>query len=149
MYEPYSRQALPSKEYRELLGSAICVFNSNNSFVIENILANDQSNEFSWHELIDRTSGDLSKPIKDTITKRSNTKIAQKFENIIQKRNRIAHSFQVTDSKESDYSDGIDNQILATKYKNGKQEYITQDFLHNFIKENEELSDMLHKFRDF
>ena len=27
MYEPYTRQSLPDKEYRELLGSAICVFN--------------------------------------------------------------------------------------------------------------------------
>ncbi len=35
MYESYSKQALPSKEYRELLGTALCVFNSNNNFVIE------------------------------------------------------------------------------------------------------------------
>ena len=41
MYEEYSRQALPSKKYRELLGSALCVFNSNNAFVIENILRVD------------------------------------------------------------------------------------------------------------
>ena len=38
MYEEYTRQSLPSKIYRELLGSAMCVFNSNNCFVIENIL---------------------------------------------------------------------------------------------------------------
>ena len=38
MYEKYSRQALPEKDYRELLGTAICVFNSNNAFVIENII---------------------------------------------------------------------------------------------------------------
>ena len=34
MYEDYTRQALPSKYYRELLGSAMCVFNSNNAFII-------------------------------------------------------------------------------------------------------------------
>ena len=28
MYESYTRQALPSKKYRELIGTAICVFNS-------------------------------------------------------------------------------------------------------------------------
>ena len=39
MYENYTRQSLPSRKYRELLGSAVCVFNSNNSFVIENILS--------------------------------------------------------------------------------------------------------------
>ena len=44
MYEEYSRQALPSKRYRELLGSSICVFNSNNQFIIENILSIDSSN---------------------------------------------------------------------------------------------------------
>lgn len=33
MYEPYTRQSLPSKEYRELLGSALCVFSSNNGFI--------------------------------------------------------------------------------------------------------------------
>lgn len=38
MYEAYTRQSLPSKKYRELLGSALCVFNSNNSFMIENII---------------------------------------------------------------------------------------------------------------
>ena len=37
MYENYTRQALPPKEYRELLGSAIFVFNSNNAFILENI----------------------------------------------------------------------------------------------------------------
>lgn len=47
MYESYTRQALPSKEYRELLGSAICVFNSNNAFVIENIL-HTNSDDFDW-----------------------------------------------------------------------------------------------------
>lgn len=44
MYEEYSKQALPSKKYRELLGSALCVFNSNNSFIIENILRVDSKN---------------------------------------------------------------------------------------------------------
>lgn len=41
MYENYTRQSLPAKEYLELLGSAICVFNSNNSFIIENVLRED------------------------------------------------------------------------------------------------------------
>ena len=49
MYEQYSRQALPPKQYRELLGSAICVFNSNNQFVIENILRIDNTN-FNWYD---------------------------------------------------------------------------------------------------
>jgi len=66
MYEKNSRQALPSKEYRELLGTAICVFNSNNQFIIENILRNDVNSSYNWYELIDRSSGDLSEPDNET-----------------------------------------------------------------------------------
>ncbi|WP_010530590.1 hypothetical protein [Lentibacillus jeotgali] len=105
MYEEYSRQSLPSRQYRELLGSAICVFNSNNAFVIENILRNDETDEYTWHQLIDCTSGNLSKPIKNTITKSSNTVIANKFDEVIQVRNRIMHSFQVTAPKGKGISD--------------------------------------------
>lgn len=95
MYESYSRQALPSTKYRELLGSALCVFNSNNAFIIENILNHDVGN-YSWHYLIDRTSGKLSGPIQETITRVSDTKIAEKFNDLIEVRNRIIHGFQVT-----------------------------------------------------
>ena len=140
MYENYTRQTLPSKEYRELLGSAICVFNSNNSFIIENILRYDSSNIYSWHDLIDLTSGGLLKPIKETITKNSNTQIAILFDDIIAKRNRIIHSFQIT------YQG---NQILATKDKNNNQFIITSKYLLDFISQNEELSTKLHTFRGF
>lgn len=140
MYENYTRQSLPSKEYRELLGSAICVFNSNNSFIIENILRYDSSNIYSWHDLIDLTSGGLLKPIKETITKNSNTQIAILFDDIIAKRNRIIHSFQIT------YQG---NQILATKDKNNNQFIITSKYLLDFISQNEELSTKLHTFRGF
>lgn len=149
MYEKYSRQALPSRKYRELLGSAICVFNSNNSFIIENILNHDETNEYNWHQLIDNTSGQLQEPVKNTITKNSNIGIAKKFNEIIEIRNRIMHSFQVTASAESNISDDIDNQILATKYLNGEQAYITYEFLYDFIKKNDALSSELHKFRGY
>ena len=140
MYENYTRQSLPSKEYRELLDSAICVFNSNNSFIIENILRYDSTNTYSWHQLIDLESGKLFKLIKETITKNSNTQIAMLFEDIIAKRNRIIHSFQIT------YQG---NQILATKDKNNNQFIITSKYLLDFISQNEELSTKLHTFRGF
>ncbi|MED3736639.1 hypothetical protein [Virgibacillus pantothenticus] len=57
------------------------------------------------------------------------------------------HSYQVTAPRGSGLSDDEDNQILATKYKNGKQAYITQEFLYDFIKKNAELSNELHNFR--
>lgn len=141
MYEEYSKQSLPSRNYRKLLGSAICVFNSNNAFIIENILKNDEDSRYNWYELIDYTSGELSQPIKETITKFSDTKITSRFSEVIEMRNRIIHSFQITDD------DG--KQILATKRKNGEQFIITEDYLYNFIKKNDELSCLLHKFRGY
>lgn len=144
MYEDYTRQALPPRDYRELLGSAVCVFNSNNAFVIENILNNDENKEYNWHDLIDKTSGRLENPIKKTITANSSDEIANLFTDLVDIRNRIIHSFQVTGKT----TDGFNIQILATKYyKDGKQEHITKEFLLNFIKKNEELSTKLHEFR--
>lgn len=138
MYEKYSRQVLPSKKYRELLGAAICVFNSNNQFIIENILRVNSSN-YNWYELIDKTSGELSEPIKETITKNSNTKITSSFSDLISKRNRVVHSFQITENNE---------QILRTKNNKHEQYNITEEYLLKFIKDNEILSGMLYDFRD-
>ncbi|MEN1968534.1 selenium binding protein [Lentibacillus sp. N15] len=140
MNEEYSRQSLPSRKYRELLGSAICVFNSNNSFVIENILRNDEGNDYNWHELIDYPSGELSQPIKETISRLSGRKIASCFSEIVNMRNRIVHSFQITID---------DEQILATKQRNGKQFRITEDYLYDFVQKNDELSMLLHEFRGY
>ena len=139
MYEKYTRQSLPSKRYRELLGSAMCVFNSNNSFVIENILNNQDY--YSWYDLIDMESGRLFKPINGAITKVSNTEIAFLFQEIVNKRNRIVHSFQITDKD--------NEQRLATKDKNNEQFIITEEYLLLFISENEKLSIMLHSFRGY
>lgn len=141
MYEKYSRQALPPRKYRELLGSAICVFNSNNNFIIENILREDGRTNYNWSDLIDRTSGKLQEPISETITKKSGPKIAMLFNELVLLRNRIIHSFQITDKN--------GEQTLATKDRNNIQYIITEDFLLKFIKKNEELSSELHKFRGY
>lgn len=143
MYEPYTKQSLPSKEYRELLGSAICVFNSNNNFIIENILRSDVASKYNWYDLIDSTSGQLTFPIKETITKESDGTIEQLFKEIVDQRNRILHSFQITEN-------ATDNeQILATKNKSNEQFVITKEYLMDFIEKNDKLSTMLHKFRGF
>lgn len=139
MYEDYSRQSLPSRKYRELLGSSICVFNSNNQFIIENILKTDIEN-YDWYKLIDKTSGQLTKPIEETITKKSNDEIDLIFTSLVLKRNRIIHSLQITFENEL---------ILSTKDKNHKQYIITEEYLLTFIKENEVLSSKLHKFRGY
>jgi hypothetical protein len=139
MYEIYTRQSLPSQSYRELLGSAICVFNSNNAFIIENILKKDKEAEYNWYDLIDMASGELLSPIRETITKYSNKKIAKKFDKLICMRNRIVHSFQITDT------DG--EQRLATKDKHNIQYVITEEYLQELIKLNNELSTALHELR--
>lgn len=143
MYENYTRQALPSKSYRELLGSALCVFNSNNAFIIENILRSDDSNQYDWYRLIDFESGKLATPIKNTITQKADEIIANLFDELVIMRNRIIHSFQITSN---------DEQILATKtrVKDGNNQFIiTETYLLNFIKKNEELSSALYHFRGF
>src|SRR5699024_4267192 len=126
MYENYSRQALPSKEYRELLGSALVVFNSNNAFIIENILESDNNNLYTLHKMIDYTAIELSSPIKRTIAENSNTDITNLFSHLIQKRNRIVHSFQITSPDRE--------QILATKDNKHRQFCISKKYLLDFIK---------------
>lgn len=147
MYEVFSRQSLPSKKYRELVGTAVCVFNSNNGFIIENILREDDDEIYNWYALIDKTSGQLKVPIKETISKKSDDTIATLFEELVIIRNRIMHSFRIT-APEGISSDN-DNQMLATKYKDGNQVIITEEYLLDFIKKNEELSSKLHEFRGF
>lgn len=147
MYEVFSRQSLPSKKYRELVGTAVCFFNSNNGFIIENILREDDDEIYNWYALIDKTSGQLKIPIKETISKKSDDTIATLFEELVIIRNRIMHSFRIT-APEGISSDN-DNQMLATKYKDGNQAIITEEYLLDFIKKNEELSSKLHEFRGF
>lgn len=143
MYENYSRQSLPTKEYRELLGSALCVFSSNNGFIIENIINTDDL--YNWYDLIDKESGKLEKSIADTISKKTGNKEIEKlFLEIVDMRNRIIHGFRIT-SKQG-------QQVLATKTlkKNGNIQFeITTEYLMDFIKKNEKLSDLLHEYRGY
>ena len=134
---------MPDKTYRELLGTALCVFNSNNSFIIENILKNDSDKIYNWYELIDRESGKLIKPVKNTISKKAKSEgIADLFDRIVTMRNRIVHSFQITDKDEK--------QRLATKNRTDNIQFvITEEILKEFIAENEKLSILLHKFRGY
>lgn len=114
------------------MGSALCVFNSNNSFIIENILRVDNEH-YNWFDLIDKTSGNLLPVIVETIISvTQNNKISMLFNELVNTRNRIVHSFQITDE--------YGNQLLATKEKNGNQYRITEEILFEFIKKNEILS---------
>lgn len=141
MYESYTKQSLPTKEYRELLGTALSVFCSNNGFIIENILNTDES--YNWYQLIDKESGRLRKDVAETITKKCrNEEIEKLFSEIVKMRNRIIHGFRITSE------DG--EQILATKVpsKEGNIQFeITERYLMDFIKKNDRLSDLLYQYR--
>ena len=113
MYEKYVRQALPDREYRELLGSAVCVFNSNNAFIINNILK-DPNVQTNWYQLIDKESGEIKTFLQKRLKNEGKLgeEILALFEDVVNMRNRIIHSFRITDEN--------DNQILATKEKESK-----------------------------
>lgn len=143
MYESYTRQSLPTRRYRELLGSALCVFSSNNGFIIENIIHTDNTSD--WYELIDKESGLLKKNISETISlKCGNTQIEDLFSDIVNMRNRIIHGFQITSN--------TGEQVLATKTrkKDGNLQFeITEDYLLEFIEKNQKLSDLLYAYRGY
>lgn len=140
MYETYTKQSLPTKEYRELVGTALCVFCSNNAFMIENIIKTDDS--YDWYDLMDKESGGLKNDISKTISQNSNDEIFNLFSEIVTMRNRIFHSFRITSE------DG--EQILATKSlkRDGNiQFHITKEYLMEFINKNDKLSDLLYQYR--
>ena len=142
MYESYTRQSLPTKQYRELLGSAICVFNSNNAFIIENILKCDDLGKYDWYNLMDMNSGELKGSVREVITSKCGNKIEALFAKIIEMRNRIIHSYRITNA--------AGEQVLATKkkVKDGNRQFeITEEYLLDFIDLNQELSDLLHDLR--
>lgn len=138
MYENYTRQSLPSREYRQLLGSAICVFSSNTGFIIEILLKINPT--LSWYDLIDKTSERLQKVIDKTI-KEVDLSICDDYRELTKKRNRIVHSFRITNN--------YNQQSLATKTKSPEntQFEITEEFLLEFINDNQKFSDKLYNLR--
>lgn len=139
MYESYSRQSLPEASYRALLGSAICVFNSNFAFIIENMLREDPD-LYNWSELIGLEGGKLQRRMKKGALSECD-EICSLFELLCLKRNRIIHSFQITNAK--------GEQVLATREKSGHQFEITESYLLDFIIENGQLSSLLHSYRGY
>ncbi len=139
MYESLTRQSLPTKEYRELLGTALCVFSSNNGFFIENILRFDANDTLSWYELIDKASGELPTIANRVLVNEQGQAIVKLFQKIVRMRNRIIHSFRITNK------DG--EQSLATKTKDDIQFEISKTYLMEFIRENDNLSSMLYELR--
>lgn len=130
--------SLPDDEYLILLGTALSVFSSNNSFIIENILY-DETCKYDWYELTDKESGHLYDVVKQSI----NEDIANDFKAIVDMRNRIIHGFRIT-SKTGE-------QILGTKtkIKDGNIQFeIIKDYLEDFISKNNMLHMKLNAYRN-
>ena len=86
---------------------------------------------------------DLKKRLK-TENKKLSDEILDVFCDLVDKRNRIIHSFQITNY--------MDEQVLATKTKineGNKQFEITEEYMLDFIRLNNRLSDLLHHLRGF
>ena len=144
MYEDYTKQSLPKKYYRELLGTALCVFNSNNAFIIETILRMDITGKCDWYHLTDLESGILKESVHNVISTQCGSEVENLFVELIKRRNRIIHSYRITSS--------LNQQVLATKkpIKGGNIQFeITEEYLLEFIKLNDKLSSMLHKIRGY
>lgn len=131
-----TRQSLPSESYRLLLGTAVCVFSSNNGFIIENVLHIDDT--VSWNSLIDKSSGAVKKAVKGKLPE----PIVELFGELVDERNRIIHGFRITNIE--------GEQSIGTKEKGKSHQFeITEKYIREFIRKNEKLSDMLHDFRGY
>ena len=104
-----------------------------------------KSLEKQFPELIDKESGLLRTIISETISKECDTtEIEDLFLKIVSMRNRIIHSFRITSNS--------GEQVLATKSrkKEGNIQFeITEEYLMDFIKKNEMLSELLHQYRGY
>ena len=144
--EILTRQSLPSEQYCYLLGVCMSVFASNFGFLIENILRLDNTDTENWYRLIDETAG--SRKITNLLKRYSefDTDFQNLYADIVERRNRIIHGFRIT----SRITSQSNEQILGTKVKStGEQFEITIDYLKEFIKQNEIISDKLHKIRGY
>lgn len=154
MYESYSRQALPDRKYREILGAALYVFNSNYDFLIENILhIKDKlqlQDDIDWWDLMNLEAGKLKRklqqdsffePYKEIFD--HHPSLMHQFNHLKNRRNRIVHSFAATSNHDTQ------KQVLySLDPKTKEQEEITEAYLLEFIKENEAFTLRLDEFRN-
>ena len=84
------------------------------------------------------------KSVHEVISSKCGAEIEDLFVTIVNMRNRIIHSFRITDEN--------GEQILATKekVKDGNHQFpITEEYLLEFIVLNQQLSDKLHNLRGY
>lgn len=89
-------------------------------------------------------SGQLKGSVHEIITSKCGDEIERLFVCLIDMRNRIIHSYGITNK--------LGEQVLATKtrVKDGNIQFeITEEYLLEFIKLNEQLSDKLCELRGY
>lgn len=145
MYEKYTRMSLPDREYRLLLASAIYTFNTNNAQMVKFLTKYGNLDEKEWYRLMDCESGKLKREICKLISSercKNINEISDFFGILVEKRNRIIHSFSTTNN--------YGEQMLRTKEKSnsGDNQYdITKEELMDFIKQNEKMSDIFQELK--
>mgnify|MGYP000053593778 FL=1 len=145
MYEKYTRMSLPDREYRLLLASAIYTFNTNNAQMVKFLIKYGNLDEKEWYRLMDCESGKLKREICKLISPercKNINEISDFFGILVEKRNRIIHSFPTTNN--------YGEQMLRTKEKSnsGDNQYdITKEELMDFIKQNEKMSDIFQELK--
>ena len=138
-----TRQVTSDDEFIHLLGTSQWVFNSNCSFIIEMIDKEHHNNSSeSCQRLLELTAGKLL-DYKNIIITVLGEDIYNLFHKLVDDRNSIMHSIPT--------GERIDNYTIPIYRNDTKNKYVRIDksFLQNFIRENEQLSDKLYKFRGY
>ena len=138
---------LPKDDYTYLLGASLFVFERINAFVVENLGHAGLTGKHDWYHLIDAGQRSYVDLIGEHIDRKLGTDIADRFDRLIDERNRIVHGFAATYSGE---------QVLGTKTKhcknnpaNGdKQHIITREEMQKFIADCMDLNIRLDDVRD-
>ena len=138
---------LPKDDYTYLLGASLFVFERINAFVVENLGHAGLTGEHDWYHLIDAGQRSYVCLIKKHIDHKLGTDIADRFDRLLNERNRIVHGFVATYSGE---------QVLGTKTKHDdddpvnsdKQHIITREEMQQFIADCLDLNIRLDDVRD-
>lgn len=141
---------LPELDYTILLGASIYCFNSCLSFAVELLRSQGYAN-LNWWKLTDQTAGVICDDVKYHLDDKSyiNPKLYDDFNDLCYKRDRIVHSFSITDGETKE-------QMLQTKIKGtaknkdeaDRQFPITRDYMKKFIKQVLDLNYRLDDVRD-
>ena len=138
---------LPKDDYTYLLGASLFVFERINAFVVQNLGYTDLTEECDWYHLIDAGQRSYVDRIRKHIDSKLGTDIADRFDRLLDERNRIVHGFPVTNSGE---------QVLDTKTKHDdddpansdKQHIITREEMQQFIADCMDLETRLNPVHD-